>query len=95
MAHEVSAKLHTKVVAHKDLEVLVKTSSTGKLGTLLISKGNIEWLPRGNSVNKKRMTWQAFADLIEGNGTTVRVKKASKKAATKKAIKKAVVAKRK
>ena len=90
MAHEVSAKLHTKVVAHKDLEVLVKTSSTGKLGTLLISKGNIEWLPRGNSVNKKRMTWQAFADLIEGNGKTVRVKKVAKKASAKKIGKKAV-----
>ncbi|TKR29598.1 hypothetical protein FCE95_15835 [Luteimonas gilva] len=93
MAHEVSAKLHTKVVAHKDLEVLVKTSSTGKLGTLLISKGNIEWLPRGNSVNKKRMTWQAFADLIEGQGKTVRVKKAAKKT-VKKAAKKAVAARK-
>lgn len=90
MAHEVSAKLHTKVVAHKDLEVLVKTSGAGKLGTLLISKGNIEWLPRGNSVNKKRMTWQAFADLIEGKGKTVRVKKATKKKVARK-----VAAKRK
>ncbi|MCF7223419.1 hypothetical protein L3V18_16730 [Lysobacter sp. TLK-CK17T] len=88
MAHEVSAKLHTKVVANKDLEVIVKTSSTGKLGTLLISKGNIEWLPRGNSVNRKRMTWQAFADLIEGKGKTVRVKKAAKRKAAKKAVKK-------
>ena len=25
------------------------------MGTLLISKGNIEWLPKGNSVNKKRL----------------------------------------
>ncbi|WP_433852412.1 hypothetical protein [Stenotrophomonas nitritireducens] len=81
MAHEVSAKIHTKVVAHKDLEVVVKSSSAGKLGTLLISKGNIEWLPRGNSVNKKRMTWAAFAKLIEGQGKTAKVKKAVKKAA--------------
>jgi hypothetical protein len=59
MAHEVSAKLHTKVVAHKDLEIEVKTVNNGtssKLGTLLIGKGNIEWLPKGNSVNKKRLT---------------------------------------
>ena len=52
MAHEVSAKLHTKIVAHKDLEIEVKTIDGGKpskLGTLLISKGNIEWLPKGNS----------------------------------------------
>ena len=31
MAHEVSAKLHTKVVAHKDLEIEVKTINGGKL----------------------------------------------------------------
>ena len=87
MAHEVSAKIHTKVVAHKDLEVEVKSSSKGKLGTLLISKGNIEWLPRGNSVNKKRMTWAAFAKLIEGHGKTAKVKHAAKKATEKTAKK--------
>lgn len=30
MAHEVSAKMHTKVVAHKDLEIEVKTINGGK-----------------------------------------------------------------
>jgi len=78
MAHEVSAKLHTKVVASKDLEIEVKTISEGKptkLGTLLISKGNIEWLPKGNSVNKKRLTWVQFATVIEEHGKTVKVKK--------------------
>lgn len=88
MAHEVSAKFHTKIVAHKDLEILVKTSSSGKLGTLLISRGNIEWLPRGNHVNKKRMNWKDFAKLIEGKGTTVRIKKVAKKAPARKAVKK-------
>jgi len=39
MAHEVRAKIDTKVVAHKDLEILV-SDNHGKLGTLLISKGN-------------------------------------------------------
>ena len=78
MAHEVSAKLHTKVVAHKDLEIDVKTISNGKpskLGTLLISKGNIEWLPKGNFVNKKRLTWMQFATLMEEQGRTVKMKK--------------------
>lgn len=75
MAHEVSAKLHTKVVTHKDLEVEIKTISDGKtskVGTLLISKGNIEWLPKGNHVNKKRLTWHQFAEMIETNGKTVK-----------------------
>jgi len=78
MAHEVSAKLHTKVVAHKDLEIEVKTVDDGKpskLGTLLISKGNIEWLPKGNSVNKKRLTWVQFAALVEEHGKLVKAKK--------------------
>lgn len=78
MAHEVSAKLHTKVVAHKDLEIEVKTVNNGsssKLGTLLISKGNIEWLPKGNSVNKKRLNWAQFAALVDEYGKTVKVKK--------------------
>ena len=77
MAHEVCAKLHTKVVAHKDLEIEVKTIDGGKpskLGTLLISKGNIEWLPKGNSVNKKRLSWVQFAALVEEHGKTVKVK---------------------
>jgi hypothetical protein len=40
MAHEIWAKIDTKVVAHKDLESVVKTTSDGTLGTLLISKGH-------------------------------------------------------
>ena len=67
MAHKVIAKLHTKVVVHKDLEIEVKTIHGGrpsKLGTLLISRGNIEWLPKGNSVNKKRLSWVRFAELV-------------------------------
>lgn len=77
MAHEVSAKLHTKVVAHKDLEIEIKTvkgDAASKLGTLLISKGNIEWLPKGNSVNKRRLTWVQFAELMEAQGKVVKVK---------------------
>ena len=49
MTHEVRVKIDTAVVANKDLEIIVRTGQ-GKLGTLLISKGNVEWLPKGNSV---------------------------------------------
>lgn len=78
MAHEVSARLHTKVIAHKDLEIEVKTTTDGKpskLGTLLISKGNVEWLPKGYSVNKRRLSWTEFADLMESEGKRAKVKK--------------------
>ena len=69
MAHEVGVKLHTKSIANKDLEIEIKTIEKGgkpsKLGTLLISKGKIEWLPKGNSVNKNSLTWVQFAQLME------------------------------
>ncbi len=75
MAHEVSLNLATKLVSHKDVEIKVRTTGDGHLGTLLVSKGNIEWLPSGNHVNKKRLTWVKFAELMEVAGTSVRTKK--------------------
>jgi hypothetical protein len=73
MAHEVRVRIDTAVVAHKDLEIVVK-SDTGKIGTLLISKGNIEWLPKGNSVNKKRLPWVKFAEFMAEHGKPVKAK---------------------
>ena len=76
MAHEVFLNLNEKIVLHKDVEVEVKADGA-KLGKLLISKGNIEWLPVGNSVNKHRLTWKKFAELMETQGKPARVKKGS------------------
>lgn len=73
MSHEVSINLNTRVVSKKDMEIEIKTDD-GKLGTLLISKGNIEWLPAGNSVHKYRMNWKAFAALMADEGKKVRKK---------------------
>ena len=74
MAHEIVLNLATKVVLHKDIEVEVRKDGKG-LGTLLISKGNLEWLPAGNSVNKKRLAWSKFAELMEAEGRDAKVKK--------------------
>ena len=73
MAHDVRVRLNTAVVRHKDLEVVVR-AGTGKLGTLLISKGNMEWLPKGNSVNKRRLTWRKFAELMDLEGKRVKAR---------------------
>ena len=43
------------------------------MGTVLISKGNIEWVPSGNSVNKKRLSWVKFAELMSREGKDVKV----------------------
>lgn len=71
MAHEVTMDISTKFVLHKDVKIEVKKDGK-KLGTVLISKGNIEWLPANNSVNKKRLSWAKFADLMAENGRDVR-----------------------
>ena len=73
MSHEVRARMDTKVVTNKDLEIIVRTND-GKLGTLLISRGNVEWLPKGNHVNKRRLSWQKFAQLMEAQGKPAKVK---------------------
>lgn len=73
MPHEVRVRIDTAVVAHKDLEVVVR-SGAGKIGTLLISKGNIEWLPKGNYVNKHRLSWDKFARFMEEHGNTAKAK---------------------
>lgn len=69
--HEVSLNLHTKVIAHKDVELNIK-SDGAKLGTLLISKGNVEWLPTNNSVTKFRLSWEGFSELMAKHGRKVK-----------------------
>ncbi|MEG0861824.1 MAG: hypothetical protein RSG79_19690 [Pseudomonas sp.] len=73
MAHEVSVNLHQNIVLSKDIEVEVKADGS-KLGTILISKGNIEWVPSRNSVNKHRLTWKQFATLMESEGKPKKIK---------------------
>lgn len=64
MAHQIGIKLPTYEVANKGVEIAVR-GNTGKLGTLLINKGNIEWRPAQKSVKTHRLDWADFADLME------------------------------
>ena len=73
MSNEVSLNINSKFVLHKDVEIEVKTDGK-KLGTLLVSKGNIEWLPSGNSVNKHRLSWVKFAELMQTQGKPTKTK---------------------
>jgi len=72
MSHEVTLDISTKFVLHKDVTIEVKKDGR-KLGTALISKGNIEWVPAGNSVNKKRLSWAKFAELMSAEGKDVKI----------------------
>lgn len=73
MAHKVKLNLNTNVVNHKDVSIEV-SGKDGKLGTLLVSKGNIEWLPSPKSVRKHRLSWTKFANLMQELGRPARAK---------------------
>ena len=70
--HDVSFEIPQKVVLSKDIQFEIKSDGS-KLGTLLISKGNIEWVPANNSVKKRRLSWEKFADMMETKGTVARI----------------------
>lgn len=79
MAHTVSLEIpSTRTVLHKDIKFEVR-ETYGKLGTLLISKGNIEWLPSPRSIKKHRLTWRQFHDLMVNLGKPARAAKKNKK----------------
>ncbi len=87
MAHAISLELNTKVVQSKDIKFsILKDNSV--LGHLLISKGNIEWLPPNKHTNGHRLTWKKFAELMENQGKPVRVSNHAGKKAAKKTAKK-------
>ncbi len=72
--HRVSFEIPQKFVLSKDIEFEIKSNGK-KLGTLLISQGNVEWVPASNSVKKRRLTWEKFAELMESQGKIARIKK--------------------
>jgi hypothetical protein len=74
MAHQVKLRLNTNVVAHKDVEVSVRDAGA-KLGTLLISKGNVEWRSVKKSVKKHRLSWAKFAALMQSQGKSVKARR--------------------
>lgn len=71
MAHEIVVDVSTELARHKDVEIAVKKDGR-KLGTVLVSRGGIEWRPAGDSVNGKRLPWSKLADLIAARGRNVR-----------------------
>ncbi len=44
------------------MEFTIDSDETGKLGTLLISKGGIEWRP--HKKQKRHLTWERFDKII-------------------------------
>ena len=71
--HDVSFEIPQKFVLAKDVVFEIRSDGS-KLGSLLISKGNIEWVPASNSVKKRRLSWERFAELMESQGNIARMK---------------------
>jgi len=71
MAHDVSVQIPKLSVGSSDFQITIKKNGM-KIGELLISKGNIEWRPKGNSRKKKRLTWSEFEYMFEEYATTVK-----------------------
>lgn len=67
MKHQVIAKFAPKILNKKDMVLVVKANGK-KLGELMISRGNIEWLPSGAHVYKQTMGWTKFADVMQREG---------------------------
>lgn len=74
--HDVTIEIPKKSIQAKDIKFTVK-SGGGMLGSLLVSKGNIEWIPANNSVRKRRLTWERFAQMMESEGRKALIKKKS------------------
>lgn len=77
MEHYVQLDLSEKLVLHKDVKVEIWGDGS-KIGILLISKGNVEWMPANSKINKRRLSWTKFGELMEKYGKSVRAKKRAK-----------------
>jgi len=76
--HTVSLTFKSPIpLANKDIEIEVH-EDRAVLGTIKISKGSLDWRPRGRSVNIHRLTWAKFAEIAERDGHKIRASVAKK-----------------
>ena len=74
MAHKVSFHLPKRELGREDIEFVVTRideSGDGKrFGTLLVSKGAVEWRPT-NKVYRRKLNWARFDQLMRESGRKV------------------------
>ena len=69
MAHSIGLKLSKTIEVQNSDVVIVVKKDNDKLGTLTLSKGSIDWLPKHAKSGKKsetQLSWTEFAALMEG-----------------------------
>lgn len=69
--HEVKLRTHGTIeVGYGDFEFEV-LEDCAKLGTLKVSKGSVDWLPRDKKTTHYKMEWADLAKLIQAHGKQV------------------------
>jgi hypothetical protein len=66
MAHKVKFSLPERELASQDISFVVEKDGK-RFGTLLVSRGAIEWRPRSKQSNKK-VSWSKFDKLMKEEG---------------------------
>ena len=69
MAHKVTFALPKRSLGREDIEFVVKKDGV-RFGTLLVSKGAVEWRPT-NKVYRRRLSWDRFDQLMRATGRRV------------------------
>ncbi|MGA8278102.1 MAG: hypothetical protein WB784_07910 [Rhodanobacteraceae bacterium] len=69
MAHKVTFRVPERALGREDIEFVVKKDGV-RFGTLLVSKGAVEWRPT-NKVYRRRLSWDRFDQLMCASGRQV------------------------
>jgi hypothetical protein len=69
MAHKVIFNLPRRELGREDIEFVVEQDGK-RFGTLLVSKGAIEWRPT-NKVYRRRLNWARFDQAMRESGRRV------------------------
>jgi len=69
MAHKVTFSVPERTLGREDVEFVVEKDGV-RFGTLLVSKGAVEWRPT-NKVYRWRMRWDRFDALMRESGRRV------------------------
>ena len=67
MAHKVTFKLPRRPLGREDIVFIVKKDDR-RFGTLLISKGALEWRPT-NKVYRRKVSWDKFDQIMRESGS--------------------------
>ena len=74
MAHKVSFHLPKRELGREDIEFVVmhvdESGDSKRFGTLLVSKGAVEWRPT-NKVYRRKLNWTRFDQLLREAGRKV------------------------